>query len=249
MNQSAEETLNRTLSPHEQMDFAGMEHYFRVGRSALDCIQEGLKAAGRTEAGASPFGVETILDLPCGQGRVIRWLRMGFPNAEITACDMSREGVDFCASTFDAVPVYSCDDPEDIPVRAGHYDLVWVGSLFTHLEGPKWVRFLRAFHAALRPGGVLIFTTHGRRAHEFMATRAFHYGHDDAALAELASAYDRDRFGYVRYPGTEWHYGTSVSHVDWVLDQIRAVEGLTFVQHGDAAWDAHQDCFVCRRDA
>jgi len=161
---------------------------------------------------------------------------------------MSRDGVDFCASTFDAEPVYSCDEPEAIPVRKGHYDLVWVGSLFTHLEGPKWERFLKTFRDALRPGGVLVFTTHGSLAHKYMATRAFHYGHDDAALGELAAAYDRDGFGYVRYPDSDWHYGTSVSRVDWVEARVRAVGGLSLVQQVDHGWDAHQDAYTCRRD-
>ena len=249
MSLAAEATLNRTLSPHEQMDFSGLEHYFRVGRSALDVVLDGLRAAGRTEVGPTPYGVKTILDLPCGQGRVLRYLRMAFPDAEITACDMSRDGVDFCAETFGAVPVYSCDDPEQVPLPRDHYDLTWVGSLLTHLEGPKWERFLRVFHSVMSPGGILIFTTHGARAHSFMAGRKFHYGHQEPALAELTAAYDRDGFGYVQYEGSAWQYGTSVARRDWVLDRINAVPGLTLVKHVEHGWDNHQDCFVCRRDA
>ena len=60
--------------------------------------------------------VKRILDLPCGHGRVLRYLSAAFPEAEITACDIMREGVDFCASTFGAIPVYSQDDPQQIPL-------------------------------------------------------------------------------------------------------------------------------------
>lgn len=248
MSQTAEETPIRTLSPHEQMSFAGLDHYFKVGRSALDCIRDGLRAAGKEEAGDPPFGVRTILDLPCGQGRVLRWLRSAFPDAEIAACDMSREGVDFCEETFGAVPIYSVDDPEEIPLPRDHYDLIWVGSLFTHLDGPKWGRFLRVYQQALRPGGVLIFTTHGTRAQKYMASRAFLYGHDEASLDELLAIYEAEGFGYIRYAGMEWNYGTTLSRPDWVIDQVRNTPGLTFIRYGEHAWDDHQDCYVCRRD-
>ncbi|MDR3618120.1 MAG: class I SAM-dependent methyltransferase [Paludisphaera borealis] len=248
MSLVAENKLIETLSPHERMDFAGLQHYFRVGQSALDCVHEGLRAAGKTTIGAAPFGVKTILDLPCGQGRVIRYLRLGFPEAEITACDTSREGVDFCAETFDAVPVYSRDEPEEIPVRRDYYDLVWVGSLFTHLDADMWNRFLTAFRSALKPGGVLIFTTHGRLAYEYMSTKAFHYGHDERGLEELARLYEQAGFGHVHYTGHNSYYGTSISRADWVVDRIRAVDGLRLVQHAEHAWDNHQDAFTCQRD-
>lgn len=51
-----------------------------------------------------------ILDLPSGAGRVLRALRAGFPDASIVACDLMRDGVDFCAREFGAIPVYAAAD-------------------------------------------------------------------------------------------------------------------------------------------
>ena len=42
-------------------------------------------------------------------------------------------------------------------------DLVWSGSVFTHLDAPQWVPLLRYIARALAPGGVAVLTTHGRR--------------------------------------------------------------------------------------
>lgn len=248
MSFAVEKKLIETLSPHEKMDFAGRDHYFRVGQSAIKCIHSGLRAAGRQAEGVAPFDVETILDLPCGQGRVLRYLRFEFPTAEITACDTDREGVDFCAEAFGAVPVYSCDAPEDIRIPRDYYDLVWVGSLFTHLELGMWKRFLSAFRSALKPGGVLVFTTHGRRAYEHMSTKAFHYGHDEKRLEVLARLYEAEGFGHVHYKEHDCYYGTSISRADWVVNRINEVDGLTLVQHVEHAWDNHRDVFTCRRD-
>jgi cyclopropane fatty-acyl-phospholipid synthase-like methyltransferase len=66
----------------------GHEHYFAVGKSALNVIQATLVLAGVN----SP---KTILDFGCGAGRVTRWLRAAFPDAKISACDTREEDLKF----------------------------------------------------------------------------------------------------------------------------------------------------------
>lgn len=251
MSLGLEGTLDRTLSPREQMSFGGMEHYWSVGRSALACIEDGLHAAGRPAVSfdAAPYGVWTILDLPCGQGRVLRHLRNAFPAARITASDLDREGVEFCAETFGAIPLHSADDPSEIALPADHFDLIWVGSLFTHVDAPKWDGFLEAFRRTLRPGGVLVFTVHGERAYGYMKRRAATYGHGEPELDALTSKYDRDGFAYARYPGQDWNYGTTLSSIEWVSGRIRECRGLRLVKFAPHGWDNHQDCYTCVRDA
>jgi SAM-dependent methyltransferase len=70
--------------PHER----AWNHYFYCGRSALGAIRLALAAAGTSK-------VRSILDLPCGHGRVLRVLKAAFPEAELHACDLDRTGVDF----------------------------------------------------------------------------------------------------------------------------------------------------------
>jgi SAM-dependent methyltransferase len=141
----------------------GREQYFHCGRSALECIQKALDIAS-----ISPNRIKRILDLPCGHGRVLRYLKAAFPEAEIAASDLLREGVDFCSSTFGATAVYSCDEPEAIPLEPGSFELIWVGSLFTHLDAPLWSRFLAVLRSSLCAGGLLVFSTHGREAYQRM---------------------------------------------------------------------------------
>src|SRR4051794_26106944 len=92
-----ENTVNRIISPKEEMVTKEMvtsgkreRHYFGVGRSALECIDISVRAAQTNVS-----DVKRILDLPCGHGRVLRYLKAAFPEAEITACDIMRDGVDF----------------------------------------------------------------------------------------------------------------------------------------------------------
>src|SRR5262245_10124406 len=95
----SENDVVRTISPDEEMSRSkwGEPGYHRVGQSALHCIRLSLEAAGK-----DPAEVRSILDLPSGHGRVLRYLKAAFPDAALTACDLSRDGVDFCAATFGA---------------------------------------------------------------------------------------------------------------------------------------------------
>ena len=69
-------------------------HYLSVGLSATHCIREALCRA------PAQYTVGSILDFPCGYGRVLRFLRAMFPNSEITAAEIDRTALDFCRRHF-----------------------------------------------------------------------------------------------------------------------------------------------------
>jgi SAM-dependent methyltransferase len=224
------------------MNVVGREsHYFQVGQSALECISCALEAA---ELPAET--VHRILDLPCGHGRVMRHLRAAFPEAEITACDLLRDGVEYCAATFGAIPVHSDENPEKIELDRGAFDLIWVGSLLTHLDSGRWAQFLELFRGSLRAGGVVVFTTHGRRAYDTTRrglTPIQPYWRQTATLY----AYEREGFGYCHYPNSN-SYGNSFSSPAWVFKQIERMSEMRMVHFAEAAWDKSQDVYACVRD-
>ncbi len=248
----------RTISPDEKMFRKGVDrsirdkYYSEVGRSALECVDISLRSA-RMEIS----DVKRILDLPCGHGRVLRYFRAAFPGAEITACDIMRDGVDFCTAEFGAVPIYSEDDPRKIPIQRDAYDLIWVGSLLTHLDSGLWANFLDVLRSSLRPGGLLVFTTHGaenyrRQLHGFSADgykidEPFSLGSSHDWRAIMLYDYERTGFGFV-VPTINTNYGSSLSSPAWVLGLIAKLGGLRTVYCSESAWLNHQDCFACVRD-
>jgi tRNA1(Val) A37 N6-methylase TrmN6 len=106
----------REVSPQDGMNVSTDDVYFGYGLGALAYIRLALQAAGADEP-------RNILDLPSGHGRVLRMLKAAFPDAELTACDLDRGAVDFCAKTFGAIPAYSAEDPTDLRLT-GDYDLI-----------------------------------------------------------------------------------------------------------------------------
>ena len=215
------------------------EHYFDVGYRALRAIHLALADAGKQE-------VRTILDLPCGHGRVLRTLRAQWPQAEIVACDLERDGVDYCARKFGAVAVYSEENPEDLVFKQ-KFDLIWVGSLLTHLDAPRWPVFLNLFSRSLAPGGVLVFTTHGVRIAEMIRTSESCFGLTPESAQDLLSEYEQGEFSYRDYrPGA--NYGVSLSKRAWVEAQVAQTAGLRLLQIREPGW-CFQDAVVCVREA
>lgn len=224
-----------TIAPGDQMWESGAQWYFDVGLSALDCV--------RRARVMLPEPV-SILDLPCGHGRVCRMLRAAYPSAHITVADLDRSGVDFCAERFNAVPVYSHHEISTLSFDRT-YDFIWCGSLFTHLDRHHWHDFLALFTRHLGPDGVLVFTTHGRQPIQWMRNRYFDYGLTNSEQAVLIDGWTRTGFGFVT-PANQ-AFGLSLSSLSWVTAQIEAFPELKLVGMTEAGWAGHQDVFSCLR--
>lgn len=210
------------------------EHYFKVGLSAIRCIEEAT-ARARLE------NIERVLDMPCGYGRVLRFLSRRFPQARMTACEIDREAVRFCVEKFGASPAYSSYDLNEVALDS-QFDLIWCGSLITHLDATRTLDLLRFFRRQLSEGGLLLFTTHG----DFVAGRvldmADFYGLDRASIPSLTAAYSQSGHGYLDYPEQEG-YGVSLTSPAWIRAQVREVGGLDEVYFKARGWDEHQDVY------
>lgn len=228
------------IHPHDDMKDprdTSAAHYAKVGRSALEEIRESLEPAGLS------FGdVGSCLDMPSGYGRVLRLLRRELPAAQITACDVNREAIRFCASEFGALPLRSRGRLETL--RLGRYDLIWCGSLITHLDDRRVERLLRQFADALMPGGVAVLTIHGDPPDESDPT----YGplaHEARCALASRGSFHVPYAGALDDYGHAWH---TEAHIRGMFDRVSggAVEPVSFRRRG---WDEHQDVLAFRRRA
>ena len=228
------------ISPRDTMYAGDGAHYFKVGLSAMRSIEEALRAAKLSSVGRA-------LDLPCGHGRVLRFLVRRFEQAQFTACDLDRDGVDFCAQMFGATPSYSDTDLDALSFDV-RFDLIWCGSLVTHLDEPATRALFRLFARHLAPGGLLIFTAHGDYVARRMPTGEFDYMLAGGQVETITRRYAATGFGYEDYAGQNG-YGVSLTSPAWIRAQLTAASsGLREVYFRERAWDDHHDVYGYARE-
>jgi SAM-dependent methyltransferase len=222
----------REILPNDAMYEFDPSSYFRIGREALDCIQLALDMA---EVDAPKH----ILDFASGAGRVMRYLKAAYPEAALTACDYHMFQAEFCERTFGAKAVAGDEDPTKIQLR-GPFDLIWCGSHFGHIDRHRWADFLKLFESVASPGGVLVFTTFGRRIVELLRGGESLLNLTEESAAKVLSDYDTSGFGF----HTTRFDGDCVASPSWVCKQLEQVPSLQLLQFREDAW-AYQDVVTC----
>ena len=227
------------IAPADDMLVRDAAPYFQIGREALELVQAARAAAGGGNVGA-------ILDLPCGHGRVARWLRAAYPAAQLVVSDTQEAGVRFCIEHLGATGVPATRDGRHWAALPGPFDIIWCGSLLTHFGREDWVQHPRRFAERLAPGGVLVFTTHGQVALDKLQTGEKDYGLPPDAITRLCADAVAQGFGYRGYPDTP-AYGISVSQAEWIRELVAGETNLQVRAIHESAWDQHQDVVVCTR--
>ena len=124
--------------------------FLRGGRAGYDAIAAHVPL---TE-------LQSVLDFGCGCGRVTRWWS-DFPG-DVAGSDVSGPAIDWCRTNLPfgrfernalAPPLVFEDDT---------FDLVYAPSVFTHLTADLQLAWRDETRRVLRPGGMLLLTTHGR---------------------------------------------------------------------------------------
>jgi hypothetical protein len=207
-------------------------HYLSVGLSALKVIQDAL-ASCKTEARA-------ILDLPRGFGRVTRVLRVAYPAAEIYVSDIDVEAVEFSARTFNATALRS--QPDFGALNFGRtFDLIWVGSLITHLPAEATSALLGFALRHLSPDGVAFLSSRGA----YVAGRL----HAATIHQDILSGFFQSGYGFLEYArndGSIQRYGNSVISRNWLLAAISSL-GREVISYRDHGWDCHHDVVAFKK--
>lgn len=216
-------------------------HYVSVGVSALRNIEDTLSICNLNYS-----AIEKCLDFACGYGRVLRWIQTKINPSRITACDIDKEAVDFCKSEFGVNPLYSAEDPEEINF-AENYDLIWVGSLLTHVDAKRFTAFIKVFIEILNPGGVLIFTTQGEGCFTNPGLTVYKKRFKGEEQ-HLRKSFLKDGYCYIPYKPSG-RYGFSIFSKEYV-EKIMTENfsgRVTLDRFKERGWDNHQDVWSYRK--
>jgi SAM-dependent methyltransferase len=236
--------VNTTLDSSDKEMDGSSDHYFEVGADAVRLCVQALIQTGRP----SPT---TILDFPSGSGRVTRHLTAFFPDAHVVACDLYPAHVDFCTTTFGVDGVISNDDPGRVRFDRT-FDLIFCGSLLTHLPERLTRSAIDLIVRSLSDDGIAVMTLHGRRS--------IHIQHHESNYIEpkrfqkVERGFRSSGYGYADYGGSlrslfarNSNYGISVSKASWTVRLLEAYDDVRIISYTERAWDHHQDVVVIGR--
>lgn len=218
--------------------------YLSIGCSALRIVTQALLGNLR----APPA---SILDFPSGSGRVTRHFRAMFPEARIGACDLYRHHVEFCAKHFGAEPILSKENPDDLDLGPA-WDLVFCGSLLTHLPENLFWPTIHFIARSLSPQGIAVVTLEGRHA-EHIQDHKWKLIADD--LFDVArESFHGSGFGFVdyqhdfkqRFPDQE-RYGVALTRPSWLMKGLETRQDIRILGFTERDWDDHQDVVVFGR--
>jgi SAM-dependent methyltransferase len=229
------------IDKDDNMRSSGREaHYFSVGLDALRNVLIAIASAKIQKVGR-------ILDYPSGFGRVTRYLRAAFPDVAIDVGDIWEKAVRQCAASYSAEII--SNDWNASSDEKPAYDIIFCGSLVTHLPENKSVELLDFFSRRLTAGGVAIVSTCGRtnlgREQVSFNEKVFQTKEKLVALAQL---YECGQYAFVDYPGQPG-YGRSFIPVSWFQDYVRRNSNCSICGYFEAGWDSNQDVVVLKKIA
>jgi SAM-dependent methyltransferase len=233
--------VDRTIAPQDGMLAHGKEtQYYEIGHRALELVKFSAELCNKPH-------YPDMLDLPCGYGRVMRWLRAHYNYARITACDLDRGGVDFCHERFGALPVYSQPDLRQLPFNA-QFDLIWVGSLVTHLPLDRWLITLDCLVRWTRECGVIMLSTQGRYFASQLA-RGQRYIVETINKKALLAGFAQTGFAFQPYfEDKKGDYGITVTSPEWLMRTLQRYPDIIVRAYFEEAWGM-QDVVILYKKA
>jgi cyclopropane fatty-acyl-phospholipid synthase-like methyltransferase len=233
---SAARQVNLSLSPDDGM-YVDDAHYLSCGASALNVILAALSMAGAPSPAA-------ILDFGAGAGRVTRWLRAAFPAARISVCDLRAQDIQFCKNQFGAEVWISGTDIGALNSPSA-YDLIWAGSVFTHLSAENSGCLIDKLLSWTNPHGLLMMSMIGRTAKDRKEREDADYIYP-GAWAQIVQQYDNVGFGYADYVKGSG-YGLSLTKLSWAAALVERLPSIRLVALSERVWDDLHDVFALQK--
>ncbi|MFH2001710.1 MAG: class I SAM-dependent methyltransferase [Planctomycetota bacterium] len=178
--------------------------------------------------------VKTFLDWGCGPGRLTKHIIDLLPHTHVYGTDIDKEAVEWAGNNLKG-RFQSCkqDPPLDYPDDL--FNMVIAISVFTHLTQRHQRLWLEEMQRIIKPGGILVATTHGPFAGRWVFPRVgefdkvfkkgFFDGLADDAMGEIASSgYYRTTFQDYTYTRKAWgRYFEIIDYIEGGMDNFQDI--------------------------
>jgi ubiquinone/menaquinone biosynthesis C-methylase UbiE len=139
--------------------------WLSYGATIEDWLASGKQHVGKmrellADSGFSFDDGKRTLEMGCAAGRMIRWLGDVADKCEVWGTDISGEHIVWCKQYLSPpFHFFITTQYPHLPFADAYFDLIYAGSVFTHIEdlADAWFLELRRL---LKPGGTLYVTIH-----------------------------------------------------------------------------------------
>ena len=129
--------------------------YYEGGRTTAEWVRDQL-------APHLPLQNQHLLDWGCGPGRVVRHLpAVVGQGCRYTGTDANAQSIAWCRAHLPGITFLTNEMRPPLALPDGSVDAAYGISIFTHLSHEGHASWLAELLRVLRPGGVLLLTTHG----------------------------------------------------------------------------------------
>ena len=189
--------LNLSLSKNDLMFHYSLLHvgnilpafesYLAVGHQGFTIIQQiALQAFGGL------MNTGNVLDFASGYGRITRFLIQEHAVEHVWVSDIKQKAVDFQKVAFGVQGFASVYQPMSLKIGE-RFDLIFVGSLFSHLPIPTFREWLIQLKSMLTSRGILAFSVHDTSLFGVPTSEPFifHPSSEDITFSEVEDHIDK----------------------------------------------------------
>jgi ubiquinone/menaquinone biosynthesis C-methylase UbiE len=128
---------------------------------------------------------QRIMELGCAAGRMMRWFADQSSHSELWGCDLSAEHILWCQQNLSPpFNFLTTTAAPSLPFPDCHFDLIYAGSVFTHI-GELTDAWLLELKRILKPSGRLYITVHDQNTIKVLQNKL-----PDFPLAQLLSEWE-----------------------------------------------------------
>jgi SAM-dependent methyltransferase len=228
--------FKKVISDDDWMAKGKSSHgYFLRGYEALSTCHLAIKRAG--------VRVKDILDFGCGHGCVARMFKAQYPQATVYGQDVPEAWLDWCRENLGIETIKSPEKISDVKMTPDSFDVIWVGSVFTHIPEDAFDHLLSELLSALKKPGLLVFTTAGHKVRI-----GFQPGKEKLISKEggeeALQQYDETGYGFTPYVGGTYDaWGRAIVTLDKVLEKIQKHDAR-LISFQEGGWGDRQDVYA-----
>ena len=187
---------------------------------------------------------QTILDFGCSTARVLRWFKDDAENAEFWGVDIHAGDTWWCKTHLSPPFKFATTTTQPhLPFSDDTFDLIYAGSLFTHIDdqADSWFLELRR---VLKPGGFAYITIHDEHSIEIIGGRL-----KNSSTGKFLAA-DQNYLSYIKQPYAMFTVGRSIGsqvfyNREWLLRDLGDIFEVVSVT--EEAYGSFQTALVLRK--